>query len=207
MRANTENKSVDMEARDVNFMLPAYIRQYLFMSKNEDPEKIIFPMFLSVPHPRKPGVLIPIEYIPITDPVAIEIAKDGKDVPEVTPEQEAVLDEKDKATKELMEQVVVKEEPKEAKESVSPAKASMKKLAKDMDTVVKTIENGIKLEATQPDRQPKMPPGGDIGAGHPDGLGSRDARADKRIAQDLIEEPAVEEDKEIPAEIEKLPEQ
>lgn len=193
MRANTENKSMDMEVRDINYILPHYIAQYLYESKNEDPDKIIFPMFLSVPHPRKPGVLIPIEYIPITDPAAVEIAEDGKDVPEVTPEQEAALDTQDEAAKELKEQVeeigIVVEDAKQGEpvelQGISPAKASMEKIKKTTD------------------RAPKMPPGGDIGTGHADGLGSRNDRLDKKIASDLKEEPAVDEDKEIPADIEK----
>ena len=181
MRANTENKSMDMEARDVNYILPHYIAQYLYESKNEDPEKIIFPMFLSVPHPRKPGVLIPIEYIPMTDPVAAEIAEDGKDIPEVTPEHEAALDVQDEAAKELKKQVT---------------KAGVLIPTEDAKPPVKEV-------AKPKDRAPKMPPGGDLGTGHADGLGSRDARLDKKIASDLKEEPAVEEDKEIPADIEK----
>ena len=48
MRINQENKSLDMEARDLNYILPAYVRSYLFYSKNEMPAKIIFPMLASV---------------------------------------------------------------------------------------------------------------------------------------------------------------
>ena len=189
MRANTENKSMDMEVRDINYILPHYIAQYLYESKNEDPDKIIFPMFLSVPHPRKPGVLIPIEYISITDPAAVEIAEDGKDVAEVTPEQEKALDTQDKAAKELKEQVeeigIVVEDAKQGEpvelQGISPAKASMKQIAED--------------------RRSKMPE--DLGSGHADGMGSRNTRLDRKIATDLKEEPEVDEEKEMPADIEK----
>ena len=216
MRANTENKSMDMEVRDINYILPHYIAQYLYESKNEDPDKIIFPMFLSVPHPRKPGVLIPIEYIPITDPAAVEIAEDGKDVPEVTPEQEAALDTQDEAAKELKEQVSGIPASHEVEGTPEEQVAEIKEIEK-IGTVVKDAkqEKPVELQGISPakasmeqlkkttDRAPKMPPGGDIGTGHADGLGSRNTRLDKKIASDLKEEPAVDEDKEIPAEIEK----
>jgi len=180
MRVNIDAKTVDMEARDINYILPAYIQLYLFTSKNQDPDKIVFPMFLSVPHPSKPGVHVPIEWVPMTDPRVAEIAEDGSIVPEVTPEQEAALDAKDENVKELKQQVA---------DSVSPAKASMQK---------------IKIPAKVPDRVPKMPASGDIGPGaHPDSMGSRDVRLDKQISRDLKDEPNVVEADELPAEIEK----
>jgi hypothetical protein len=179
MITNTERKTVDMEARDINFILSAYIRQYLFMSKNEDPDRIVFPMFPSVPHPTKPGVQVPIEWVPMTDPIVAEIIEDGKDVAEVTPAQEAALDEKDKQNEEL--------------------KAQAAKLGVVTEDTKPTVK-----EATKPsERVPKQPPGGDLGTGHPDGLGSRNIRADSQIARDLAPEKEVEEEKEIPAEIEK----
>ncbi len=92
MRANIENKSMDMEVRDINVFLPAYIRSYLYVSKNESPDKIIFPMFPTVPHPYDPSKRIPVEYYPMDSPVVAEIAEDGKDVKEAT---EAELDAKD----------------------------------------------------------------------------------------------------------------
>lgn len=102
MRINQENKSMDMEARDINYILPAYIRSYLFYSNNELPEKIIFPMFPSVAVGDRE---IPIEYVPPLDPVAVEIANDGSAIPEVTSAQEAVLDEKDEEIKRLKAEV------------------------------------------------------------------------------------------------------
>ena len=102
MRINSDNKSMDMEARDINYILPAYIRSYQFYSKNEIPTKIIFPMFVSV---RAAGVDIPIEWVPPLDPVAAEIASDGNNVAEVTEEQEVVLDEKDKTIASLKAEV------------------------------------------------------------------------------------------------------
>lgn len=102
MRINPENKSVDMEQRDINFIMPPYVRNYQFHNKNELPDKIIFPMFSSV---TAGGKVIPIEYIAPDSEVAVEIAKDGADVAEVTPAQEAVLDEKDEEIKRLKAEV------------------------------------------------------------------------------------------------------
>ena len=102
MRINPENKSLDMEHRDINYILPPYIRNYMFMNKNEMPEKIIFPMFASV---MAGGKEIPIEYIAAESPVAVEIAEDGAAVPEITPAQEAVLDERDEEIKRLKAEV------------------------------------------------------------------------------------------------------
>lgn len=176
---------MDMEARDLNYILPAYFFSYLFVSKNEDPDKIVFPMFPSVPHPRKSGVMIPIEWIPITDQFAVELAKDGSNIPEVTSAQEEVLDAKDEEIKKLKTQV---SQLLQAASAESPAKAAIKKL---------------KATGKQPDRPPKMPAGGDIGSGHPDNLGSRDVKLVRQIVSDLKDEPDVIVEEEIPAEIEK----
>lgn len=93
MRINYQNKTMDMEVRDMNYILPAYLRSYQFHSQNELPTRIIFPMFASVKAAN--GVDIPIEYVPPLEAIAVEIQKDGSNVAEVTPEQEVVLDEKD----------------------------------------------------------------------------------------------------------------
>ena len=92
MIANVENKSMDMEVRDINMFLPAYIRSYLFVSKNESPDKIIFPMFPTVPHPHDPSKRIPVEYYPMDSPIVAGIIEDGQDVKEAT---EAELDARD----------------------------------------------------------------------------------------------------------------
>jgi len=201
MRANIENKSIDMEARDINYILSAYIRSYLFVSKNEDPERIIFPMFLSVPHPTKPGVQVPIDWLPPIDPKVTEIAEDGKDVAEVTSEHEAALDAQDEAVKELKEQAAGTSQ-QGGNATVVEVKEAESKKPEVAD--VKTSTERIKKAA---DREPKMPPGGDLGTGHPDGMGSRDARLDRKIAQDLKPEAKVDESKELPKDIEKSSEQ
>jgi len=197
MIIDDKNKQILMEARDINFIIPQYIRQYLFAMRNEDPIKIVFPKFPSAPHPHKPGVKIPIEYIEIDSQKAAEIAKDGSNVPE---------------TPQAVEEVA---EPESDKQSggEEDGMGSQSAEAQD-DKDIGITENGAKegepisiQGATQEHksipRQPKQPPGGDIGSGHPDGMQSRDARLDSKIAADLKPEPQVAEDKEIPTEIEK----
>src|SRR3990167_2558785 len=77
MICNVPGKRVDMERQDIEWILNAYVRQYLFASKNEDPECIILPMFDSIPHPGKVGARIPVRYVPPISPEAKEIETDG----------------------------------------------------------------------------------------------------------------------------------
>lgn len=190
MRTSIERKTMDLEARDTNYWLQAYLINYLFVSQNEDPVKAIIPMFPSFPHPRKPGVMIPIEWVEPDSPVAAEIAEDGGGIPA--------------AEMPVPEEVVVKpdSEPiwmKSAGDSVHHVEAGRYKAKDDRIQQAKNIIT----KTTSLDRQPKMPPGGDIGAGHPDGLSSRDARLEHQIARDLAPESDVDESKEIPVEIKK----
>ena len=182
-----------MESRDLNYILPAYVRSYLYYSKNEDPEKIIFPMFPNAPHPYKQGVTIPIEYVPPLEPIAIEITQDGSNVAEVTLAQEAAIDEKDEEIKRLKEELgtlrtVVSEV--ETPKSVSPAKAAF---AKPKQPKV------FNVGPDQPPlgRKPKMPASGDIGPGTPlSDMHKRDNRDGKRMRRDLKDEPDIDESEE-----------
>ena len=105
MRANVENKSMDMEVRDINIFLPAYIRSYLFISKNELPDKIIFPMFPTVPHPYDSSKRIPVEYYPMDSPIVADIIEDGQDIKEATEAEIAEKDRQEDAIKELTAKV------------------------------------------------------------------------------------------------------
>lgn len=172
MRVNTERSTMDMESRDISYVLSAYLRQYLFVSQNKDPKEIIMPKFPGVPHPYIPGVVIPVKYVEVDEPIAQEIAKDGSNV-----EEAPVVDE--------VAEDIKSTEPDVATES--PAKAALKK---EKDKVTE-------------ERKPKMPPSGDIGSGHPDGMGSRDVRLDRKIAADLKPEAKVDESKEIDTDIKK----
>lgn len=102
MRVDNERGSLDIERRDITYILPAYIRLYLFQTRNVEPKVITIPMFSSIAHN---GKVYPIEYVPEDSPIALEIQQDGEDIPEPTPESEAVADEKEKTYDELQTQV------------------------------------------------------------------------------------------------------
>ena len=180
MRINDKRHTVDMEIRDINYILPAYVRSYQYYMKGELPKEIIFPMFPAVM--SRDGVAIPIRYIDISSPEAVEIAKDGSNVPEIAEEpiEESMIEEEPTKEDKVDEPVVAEEPPKESK-----AKEALKNIQKTKE------------------REPKMPPGGDIGHGHPDDIGREDPGFARKIASDLRPEAAVDESKEIPTEIEK----
>lgn len=214
MRINLPHKSIDMEVRDINYVLGAFIRSYLFASKNEDPEKIVFPMYPVVPHPNKPNVLIPIEYIPSTDQFVAELIKDGSNIPEVTPAEEAAIDYLDKKAEEIIKNATTEvkqeevlddkdEEIKRLKTQVSSLLAATSKNKPEVISPARAAMNRLEKKGDSVDRIPKMPPGGDIGAGHPDNLGSRDIKLTRQIVGDLKDEPEVDEGKEISTDIEK----
>ena len=195
-RHNLPNKSIDIEARDINYILGAYVRSYLFLSKNQSPEKIIFPMYSVVPHPLDPNILIPIEYIPATDQYVTDLTKDGSNIPEVTPAEEKALDTLD--------------------EKIEKARAHPKMLATETQTTgifdpdhthEISLARAAMAKLEQPVRVPKMPASGDIGPGtSPDNMGSRDIKLERQIRKDLTDEPDIDESKEIPEDISKLKE-
>ncbi len=237
MIVNSENKSMDMEVRDINYILPAYVKSYLFISRNEMPKKITFPMFPSV---KVNGIDIPIEYVPPLDEIALKISKDGKDVAEVTPAQEAALDEKDEEIKRLRNELTQTGLGGEQEEEITPEQledeAAGKKLEEDTEVVpapedlirqeqetADEVTEGLTEEeqtyeaakADQPKaspakaaftidpnpshqpppgRQPKQPPGGDLGPGAgPSDMQSRQRGDQTRTARDLIDEPEISE--------------
>lgn len=221
MRIDEERRSMDIERRDVYYILPAYVRMYLFQSKNQEPDVITFPMFRSVPHPYKKGVMIPVEYVPDESPVAVNIAQDGSDIPEPTPESEAKADRVEEeynaakakiekleaeleslksAKEDTVEQKPEQEQTEEAKENtqnISPAKAA---LARQMGKEGEEPAFYIGLDQPSPERlaKAKEAPGGTIPPGNPsDYGGKRDARDFRRIAKDLAPEKDVREDEEI----------
>jgi len=224
MRVNQENKSVDIERRDVNYILPAYVRLYLFQSQNQDPEKIVFPMYRSVPHPTKPGVEIPIEYIPDDSPVAVEIKEDGQNIPEPSVESEAKADEKEKdynATKEKiaeMEAEIAKARKDEVAEleppdqglsdkdleaqNLSPARAALAEQRKAAESKPEKPESAIAGESPDQPTAERLAtlktPSIVLPPGTPtDYGGSRDKKDERRIAKDLAPSVDINEDEEI----------
>jgi len=55
-------ESMIIEKRDLDFILSAYLRSYLFYNQNESPEKITIPMINEVRNFRD-GKLIPVEFV------------------------------------------------------------------------------------------------------------------------------------------------
>ena len=146
---------------------------------------------------------MPIEWISLESPVAKDIAEDGKSVDEVTPAQEAVLDEKDEEIKRLKEDVEGLKAEMDERAAVSPPPTSPAKVAFTEDEQTyeaakadqPTVVPDPIPSATPPVvRQPKQPPRGDLGPGL--GLSdmhARDRRDQSRVAKDLAEEPDIDE--------------
>lgn len=214
MRINTDNNSMDMETRDINYILPAYVRSYLFYSKNQMPTRIIFPMFEGIVYN---GVSIPIEWVPPLDPKALEIQQDGSNVPEVTEEQERQIDEKDtkieQLTKELeslraaeskaIEQGLKAEETKPEPEQPESPLPPPQTTNKPPESPARAAFNIDPDPSHQPPegRVPRQPSSGDIGPGVGlSDMSPRDRRDNVRTARDLIDEPDVNEAEEIPYE-------
>lgn len=188
MIVNSTQEQMEMEARDINYILPSYATNYLFISKNKMPKRIIFPMFPSV---RIGNTDVPIEYVPPISPVATEITQDGSNVPEVTEAQETALDEKDERIKGLLADI----EEMKGEAEVTPAPEDLIRQQEEADIPVESDTPAV--EATQTDRQPIQPPGGDIGPGQgPSDMHPRDRRDQTRMARDLASEPDIEESKE-----------
>lgn len=240
MRINLDQKSLDMEQRDMNFILPRYIATYLFQSKNEDPVEIVFPMFSSVPHPVKPGVQVPIRWVPEISPEAMEISVDGAGVAEATEEEIAAKDEQEDMMKEAKAEIesLSLEPPKEdippatpapedlirqhqetaeqlqdevadlqlevdtSSEEVSPARAAFAEVVKEEQQAPTTDVSSI-----PPGRIPKKPEHEAPEGSTLSDISRRDPRDQKQVKKDLLEEPDVEEDKEIEVDIRKPEEQ
>lgn len=184
MRINIQQRTMDIEERDVNYILTAYLRNYLFYSRNIMPDKIVFPMFASIPVGDN---ALPIEWVPYLDPAAVEIAFDGGNIPQATEEQIAASDTKD------MEISNLRAELASLQQSMNPASTVISN--QDLSNLVSApTPTPVVVTPIDPDRIPRMPVSGDLGPGTMlDGMGSRDTRADKLIAKDLKDEPDIDE--------------
>ncbi|KKN72660.1 hypothetical protein LCGC14_0409020 [marine sediment metagenome] len=225
MIVDDKHKQMLMEVRDINYILPAYVKSYLFVAKNEMPGKIIFPMFPSV---TVNGTVIPIEYVPPLEQIAVEIGKDGADVAEVTVAQEAALDEKDDRIQNLEKQLAdltsterggedglgsTEEHPEALQEESSEptlAPEDLLRQEQESEAEVSPARQAFSEPIVEPsapvphDRVPKQPPGGDLGPGSPlSDMGQRDSRDSIRTKQDLAETGGSEGDEEKEKEYEK----
>ncbi len=221
MITDTVQKQIQMEQRDVNYILPRYIVNYLFQSKNEDPVEIVFPMFSSVPHPTKPGVKVPIRWVPEISPEAMEIKVDGAGVAEATEEEIAAKDEVDemrKAAKAAIEPAPALSLADEMgdedayPEELSPARAAFAEVAKEEPPAEPEAEatevpppTSSPLTDVPTTREIKGPPSGPtLPPGTPlDNMAPRDRTDQTRVAKDLRPEPEIDESKEVETSIEK----
>tara|TARA_Y100000310_G_scaffold178571_1_gene178531 strand:- start:509 stop:1135 length:627 start_codon:yes stop_codon:yes gene_type:complete len=196
MRINAENRTLDMEPRDFNYIMPEFLKSYLFYNKNTDPDRIVFPMFKSVAHPYKTGVNIPIDWVPMINPAAIEIAFDGQDIPEISPEEEAAIDAKDE------EIAALKAELEAYTNAANEAGIEHPQITAINDTKAEGPAHAIsvKPDAIPPavDRQPNLPASGDVGGGGvgPDNMSRRSARDQSMVRRALSEDPDVNESEE-----------
>lgn len=78
MIVNKDNNSVDIEDRDWDAIMPAYVAGYMFHSRNVPPQSIVFPMFRVV---KFRGLEIPVQWVEPESAIAISIKEDGKVVP------------------------------------------------------------------------------------------------------------------------------
>jgi regulator of replication initiation timing len=204
MRVNESNQSMDMESRDINYILPAYVRLYMFQTKNSDPKEIVFPMFESIPHPLKKGVNIPIRWVPDTSPEALEIITDGNNIPESTPESEAKADKTESDYNEMRKKL------DDIAEENAKLKAQMEDSAKPLEAVKtedkKSSESAI--AGVDSDHQPsaarvsiaKDAPGGALPPGTVSDYGGSRMPGDlKQMAKDLAPEKDLDEAQEKPA--------
>jgi hypothetical protein len=194
MRVNDTNKSVDIEPRDMNFILGSYVRSYQFYMKNQDPEEIIVPMVESIPHPLDKTRTIPIRYVPPMSPEAIDIIHDGAGIPE-SAEDEAKADAAEKMVHDaaVASGAVSDEEVKPSwpanKESDLEDKAqALEDEASDIRLEEETASHeptfNVGSDQPDPDRQPNQPER--PAEGHPDDMSSRQGDVDtRRVAKDL----------------------
>ncbi len=205
MRINADRKTIDIEERDVEYVMQAYVRLYLFNTKNAEPEKIIFPMFDKVPHPLIKGKFIPIEYIASTSPIAVEIVHDGSNVSKASEESITKADQAEKdydKVKDVIEKVeadvhtpsIDPDNPPDHL-NVSPAKAAFAEPEKHQSAIAGVDSKTL----PSPDRlaKAKEPPGGVIPPGQSTDYGGRRDSADqKRVARDIAPEKDISEEEE-----------
>ena len=82
MRINRDNNSMDIEPRDLNFIIDNYLINYMFHNKNKPPKRVTIPMY---PVAKTRYGNIPIEFVPDISEIAVDIIEDGKDIEEITP--------------------------------------------------------------------------------------------------------------------------
>ena len=180
MIINEAEGRMEIEERDINYILQSYIRLYEFQTKNKLPNEIVFPMFSSVPHPTLKGIKIPIQWVPELSGIAVSIKEDGSNIPLPSAESEAIADKKE--------------------EDYNAKKSRLDKLAAELGVIVveptsKPIDKGgIDLspsparvaKAKQPDKPATGP--------SEYGSSSNRTRDLQQVSRDLHDQPVNEED-------------
>jgi hypothetical protein len=204
VRINDKDETMDMEARDFNYILPAYVRAYMYYQKNELPKAIIWPMFRSVPNPLNPAETIPVIYVELESERAKDISQDGAEIPEATEEVIAKADEEEDRIKALTDKIEeLEKELQERPDMFEIAKNSVNiPEIEDIETESTIGNPNFDINSLPPmkeGRTPKLPDHPAVGS--PDGMQSRDARADSLIKKDLmIGDDLGEDESEVPYE-------
>lgn len=107
MRINDENQKLEMEERDWNYIMPAYLRSYLFYTKNTPPVEVVFPMFKTVKYGE---MTIPVRWIEPDSEEAVAVATNASNVAEAS--------EAEIAQKDVEERPSIAEQVKEITEEV-----------------------------------------------------------------------------------------
>lgn len=121
MRINDKNQMLEMEGRDWNYIMPAYLRSYLFYTKNVPPVEVVFPMFKTVKYGE---MVIPVRWVEPDSVEAIATATDTSNVAEAT---EAEIAQKD-----------IEEKP--------PIVEQLKEITKEASTLVPTPEDLLRQQ-------------------------------------------------------------
>ena len=145
--ADVENKEMQVEERDIDFMLRAYMRSYMFMSKNVVPDKIIFPMVSKVQNPYNPAEFVQVEYVPEVSAKAKEIKEEGSTVPPTTEADEDEADRREEHFQEI----------KKLAQEIDKAEEAVKEVEPEKPPVVRPIDK-VKGKALEGEGTP-IPPG------------------------------------------------
>ena len=176
MRINISNKSIDIEERDINFIMDSFAVSYTFHSKGVKPDVIVIPMFAKA---KTRYGDIDIQFVPSMSEMAIDIIQDGNDIAEIKPEAADSLAIEDAKKQKLIDEV------KQEMSDANKLKAANADIRKVIDNIA-------------PDRAPRIPAGPIIEPGQ-GGLSEhqRDPSIQRQIAADLMPERGVDESKEI----------
>jgi hypothetical protein len=179
VRINTENNSIDIEARDINFILDNYAVSYKFSTKNAPIDRVIIPMFATT---KTRYGEIKIEFVPDTSAFAKELVEDGEAVKEVSPVQADELAVQDARVQHLTA----------AKEYIDKATGYAGKpvLPPANPVVTAPVKTPIAREPKQPSGTIIPPGSGGLG------LAPRDPNDLRHTKQDIAPEKDIDESKE-----------